>query len=34
MGHDLNLGAGAIVKVFWFFSSEKNFLLPLACLRR
>jgi len=30
IGHDLNLAAGAIVKVFWFFSSEKNCFLPQA----
>jgi hypothetical protein len=23
-GHGLNLGSGGEIKVFWFFSSEKN----------
>jgi hypothetical protein len=25
-GHGLDLSAGAVAKVFWFFSSEKNTL--------
>jgi hypothetical protein len=32
-GHGLDLYAGANLKVFWFFSSEKN-ILPRQCGRR
>jgi hypothetical protein len=32
-GHGLDLGNGGKVKVFWFFSSEKNTLAMLAYAR-
>jgi hypothetical protein len=32
-GHGLDLGRGGEVKVFWFFSSEKN-MLAFCCLAR
>jgi hypothetical protein len=31
-GYGRDLSAGAGIKVFWFFSSEKNFLLPFIRL--